>query len=167
MSKTSVKKALANLSREQIAGVLLDLYAARPEARQWLDFFADPKPREVRDKAVEAAVKECRRSKWGRSRMRISVLNNLTKQFATLGVDPVDVVELRMTICNLLCQVDRVLYLSDAQTKSIKTYFVKTIEAADTAGVLHETIERMEALRGMLNPNTQLGFLLGEFGQNG
>lgn len=159
MSKTSVKKALACLSREQIAGVLLDLYSARPEARQWLDFFAEPKPREARDRALEAALKECRRSKWGRSRMRISVLNNLTKQFATLGVDPSDVLELRLAICHLLCQVDMALYISEAQQNSIKGYFVKTIEAADAAGVLPETLEKLEGMKSMLKPNTQLRFL--------
>lgn len=167
MSKTSVKKALANLTREQIAGVLLDLYSARPEAREWLDFFAEPMPREAFDKAVDAALKECKRQKWGRSRMRISVLNNITKQYATLGVDPSDVVELRMMICNLLCQVDNAFYLTDTQQTSIKGYFAKTLEAAMAAGEMPRTLKTMEEQRAMLNPNSQLYYMLGVLDQKG
>ncbi len=167
MSKTKVKKALGELTREQLVEVLLDLYSARTQARDWLNFFAEPNTQTAKEKAIDAALKECRRSKWGRSRMRISVLNNLSKEFETLGVDTPDVIDLRLTICNFLCQVDSAFYLSEAQTESIKKYFVKTLEIALGAGTLPKVQARMQEMAEVARAGSALRRFLMDPGQNG
>ena len=39
MSKSTLRKALATLTKEQIEEMILDLYAARPKAKEYLDFW--------------------------------------------------------------------------------------------------------------------------------
>lgn len=42
MSKSTVKKALANLDAEALREMIMEMYAARREARDYLDFWASP-----------------------------------------------------------------------------------------------------------------------------
>lgn len=42
MSKTTVKKALAEFGEEELRGLILDLYAKSKEAKTLLDFYAVP-----------------------------------------------------------------------------------------------------------------------------
>ena len=42
MSKASVKKALKELDHEGLVNLLMDLYACRKEAKDFMEFWADP-----------------------------------------------------------------------------------------------------------------------------
>ena len=42
MSKTSLKKELSGYTKEQLIEVVLDLYAARKDVKDYFDFFLDP-----------------------------------------------------------------------------------------------------------------------------
>ena len=42
MSKTQVKKLLTGMSKEEVIDVVLELYDARKEAREYLDYYANP-----------------------------------------------------------------------------------------------------------------------------
>ena len=50
MSKTSLKKTLNSLTRDQIMEVVLDLYEARKEAREYLEYFISPDERGMAEK---------------------------------------------------------------------------------------------------------------------
>jgi hypothetical protein len=42
MSKTTVKKTLIAMSKEEIIDMVLAMYDARKEAKEYLEFFANP-----------------------------------------------------------------------------------------------------------------------------
>ena len=42
MSKSQVKKLLSGMSKEDVINVVLELYDARKEAREYLDYFVNP-----------------------------------------------------------------------------------------------------------------------------
>ena len=42
MSKTSLKKLLSELDRDQLAEMIVELYEARKEAREYLEYFVSP-----------------------------------------------------------------------------------------------------------------------------
>ena len=42
MSKIKLKKELQNMSREQLLDIILNVYDARKEAREYFEFFLNP-----------------------------------------------------------------------------------------------------------------------------
>ena len=58
MSKTSLKKTLNSLTRDQIMEVVLDLYEARKEAREYLEYFISPDERGMAEKTIATISKE-------------------------------------------------------------------------------------------------------------
>lgn len=89
MSKAKLKRQLQSLDHAQIMAMVLELYDIRRDAREYLDFWADPDP----EKAVEKAEKEVRKifhTTNGKPRRRPSMtdLNTIVKHFMTLGLDP-------------------------------------------------------------------------------
>lgn len=87
MSKTSLKKELAGYSKEQLIEVVLDLYESRKEVKEYFNFFLNPDSKKLFEKYQKAVYKEFARSKWGRSKARISVIKKLIKEFESFHPD--------------------------------------------------------------------------------
>ncbi len=88
MSKAGLKKQLANMTADQLRELVLELYDIRKEAKEYLDYWANPDPR----KAVEKAEKEVRRVFYTslttpRRRPALSDLNTIVRHFMTLALD--------------------------------------------------------------------------------
>lgn len=81
MSKASLRKELKNMSREQLEQIILDAYDARAEIKEYLEFFLNPDVDRLMKKHLEKVEKELRRYKWGSSKMRVSVIKKLVKDF--------------------------------------------------------------------------------------
>ena len=62
MSKTTLKKQLALMTAGQIAELVLDLYAARPEAKEYLDFYVQPDIDKRLERAKSNIKKEINRT---------------------------------------------------------------------------------------------------------
>ena len=58
MSKTTLKKFLSELNREQLAEVIIQVYESRKEAREFLDYFANPDEKAALDKYRAVIMKE-------------------------------------------------------------------------------------------------------------
>ncbi len=95
MSKTTVKKALEGLSREQLVEMILELYAARKEAKEYLDFWADP---DVERELEKATLKINRlfflSADKPRKKPKLSSVKSTVKSFMELVAD-------RDTVCRL------------------------------------------------------------------
>ena len=50
MSKTQLKKFLNTLNHDQITEMVLELYAARKEAKDYLDYFMNPDEEKMQEK---------------------------------------------------------------------------------------------------------------------
>lgn len=58
MSKSQVKKQLARMSKEEVINVVMELYDARKEARDYLDYFANPNESGELEKFKKIVLKE-------------------------------------------------------------------------------------------------------------
>lgn len=58
MSKSQVKKLLAGMSKEEVINVVLELYDARKEARDYLDYFVNPDEAGELEKFKKIVLKE-------------------------------------------------------------------------------------------------------------
>ncbi|MDE6577296.1 MAG: hypothetical protein K2J82_09740 [Muribaculaceae bacterium] len=95
MSKSKLKKYLQTLQSEQIIQVVMDLYDARKEAKEYLEFFLNPDSKE----ALEKAKKELFRNYFtpqGRTRAKVSTKtgNDIVNNFIRLDTDPETVADL-------------------------------------------------------------------------
>lgn len=91
MSKIQLKKELANLDREQLVQLILDMYSARKEAKEYFDFFVNPDVDALYEKYQKAVEKEIERGKYRRCTARISRIRASIKEFASYdpGAEPV------------------------------------------------------------------------------
>lgn len=87
MSKTSLKKTLKSLTRDQIMEVVLDLYEARKEAREYLEYFISPDERGMAEKTIATISKEFSPSR-GKAKARTSVCRRAIKDFTLLHPSP-------------------------------------------------------------------------------
>lgn len=113
MSKTALKKELKNLNEEQVKEMLLDLYSSCKEAREYLDFFIDPRVNELYDKYFSEIKKEALRSKHGRSTARISRIRSSIKRFLSFKAGAEFDISLMEQTINLLQHVEKYRYTSE------------------------------------------------------
>ena len=76
MSKTSLKKLLSELDRDQLAEMIVELYEARKEAREYLEYFVSPDENAMLEKYKSVIQKEFFPAK-SRPRARTSVCNSI------------------------------------------------------------------------------------------
>lgn len=101
MSKTTLKKLLQELDKEQIAQVLFDLYDARKDAREYLEYFVDPDENAMFEKYRGIITKEFLPAK-GRAKGRTSVCKRAVKDFTLLHPSPRLIAELKMYLVEMI-----------------------------------------------------------------
>lgn len=95
MSKTSLKKLLNGMDRDQLVEVMLELYDARKEARDYLEYYANPDENKMLEKYKGVIHKEFFPQK-GRAKGRTSVCKKALKEFSTLHPSPRRIADLRL-----------------------------------------------------------------------
>ncbi|MDE5643478.1 MAG: hypothetical protein K2I56_08295, partial [Muribaculaceae bacterium] len=65
MSKAKLKKELELMSREQLIDIILNVYSARKEAKEYFEFFLNPDSDALLEKYRELVKKEVIRAKRG------------------------------------------------------------------------------------------------------
>lgn len=101
MSKTTLKKLLLELDKDQLMQVILDLYNARKEAREYLEYFVDPDENAMFEKYRGIIIKEFFPVK-GRAKGRTSVCKKAIKDFSLLHPSPRLVGELKMCLIEMI-----------------------------------------------------------------
>lgn len=83
-----MKKELKSMTAQQMSQVILDLYEANKEAREYLEFFLDPDEEKLYGKYTALLSKEIFRGKHYKSTARISVIRKIIKRFDSFGTSP-------------------------------------------------------------------------------
>lgn len=83
MSKTDVKKYLMSLDKTSLVNLVMDLYVARKEAKEFLEYATRPNDNEKFKEYKEIITKEFF-PKRGDGKMRFSVCKKAVKDFKTL-----------------------------------------------------------------------------------
>lgn len=144
MSKTALRKELAKMSHEQLMTLILDLYSARPQAKEYFEFFLNPDEKILYDKYVKIVEKEAYRVKRGMLCARISQLNAHIKDFASFGVSASAVIDLTLHIARIILILERAYYMTDTLHNSGGKLVVAALERANAAGLFKETMQRVE-----------------------
>ena len=105
MSKAKLKKTLAEMPAEQIADLVLELYDARKEAKEYLEFWLDPDT----PKALEKARKKVERVFYSgedrpRKRPSLTELNRIARDFTAQVYDRDAVADLLLYIAEKECE---------------------------------------------------------------
>ena len=94
MSKTSLKKLLSTLTHDQIMEVVIELYEARKEAREYLEYFINPDEDAMAEKTKATISKEFSPVR-GKAKARPSVCRRAIKDFTLLHPSPRLIAEVR------------------------------------------------------------------------
>ena len=88
MSKTGLRKGLSELSKEEIIGVVCELYDSRKDAREYLDYWLDPDPEKALEDYKERVDKMFFYSTGkNRSQPAVNDLKRLVNHFSTIVFD--------------------------------------------------------------------------------
>ena len=161
MSKTLLKKELQHLDRDGVVQVLLDLYSSRKEARDWLDFFANPDVGKRLDKAREAINKELNRGR-GQSKARISHIRKTIKDFASLQPGDEAIAELMTHTVEQAYASSRRIRLSNTLIAGLQRLVTDIVAWLDEAGQLGTMMPRLQEATIALPPRSVLKPYLAE-----
>lgn len=85
MSKTEVKRLLNSMSKDEVVGMVMEMYCARREAKEYLDYFASPDEAGMLQKCKKIIDKEFGDDE--RSKCRFSVCRKAIADFKKLHPD--------------------------------------------------------------------------------
>ncbi|MDE6556177.1 MAG: hypothetical protein K2K55_04350 [Duncaniella sp.] len=171
MSKTSLRKATAAFSADEMRQLLFDLYAKSKEAKEWLDFYADPDVAKKLEAYKKPILKEVERYSHHAHRPRLAKIRPIIKKF--LIFDPGDpaVGELMaFTMLNLM-RIGAEAVFPDTTLEQIDKFFGETLTFLHTRRLLDEyepqfirALEKMKDFRYYPNPlRLRLGSTLAQF----
>lgn len=153
MSKTQLKKELVNLSQEQLIELITDLYEARKEAKDYLDFYVNPDINKRLDKARTAIVKEAVRKSRGYSRLRMTRIRGYIKDIASLNPGAEPVLEIMTYALECICAIGSKDWIKDATQRGSAKLLRDTVAYADRNGMLGDYLPRIEkAVNDMKSP---------------
>ena len=151
MSKNDLRRELLPLTREQLIDIITDAYSARKEIKAYFDFFVNPDVDKLSEKYQRDIAKELSRSKWGRSKARISVINKLLKDFQGYNPGNEHVLALYYYAIQLLLLTEYQLTFTDTLYKGISKLILKALEMADEQG---ESSKAIEIFSRIIDPET-------------
>lgn len=110
MSKTALRKELEQMTAAQLRDIILDAYGARPEIKEYFEFFLNPDADKLIERQTALAARELTRIKWGRSRARATVLKRLVRNVVSLNPGPETEMRMMMEVLSAIgstaCYVD-------------------------------------------------------------
>ncbi len=142
MSKTQLKKELMGMTTEQITELVLDLYAARPEAKEYLEFFLSPDIDKRLEKAKINIDKELlRNSRRGYYRPRMTRIKRFIRDIQSLNPGAEHVIDIYMYTLRRITVVGSDNWIKEATQRSAARLLTDTIKIADTAGRLDMVLD--------------------------
>lgn len=152
MSKATLKKALQNLEKEQIIEMVLDLHAARPEAKEYLEFWVSGDIESKMNKAKAAVTKEISRRQRTRPRPRMTKIKRYIKDIVSLNADSEAIAEIMTFAIEKMCLAGSEGWIKESTQKSTAKLLHDTLVYAYKNGEYYNTIGKLnEAIKNMRN----------------
>ena len=102
MSKTTLKKYLSGLEKEEIIQVILDLYDARKEAKEYLEYFVSPDEEKKLEECKNIIINEFH-PKRGIGKCRFSVCRKAISNYKKLHPSPENLGDLMICLVEQAC----------------------------------------------------------------
>lgn len=134
------------MTSEEKTELILDLYAARKEAKDYLEFFLKPDINALKEKSQKVVTKEInRRGKYGYSRPKITNIRNAVKDIDSVHPGEEYSINIRIFIIDeLITAVILGNSYSDASYKSLMKFLTEAVAIANESGFLDDTVESLE-----------------------
>lgn len=146
MSKSALKKELSGFTKEQLVGLVLELYDARKEVKEYFNFFMNPDSAKLYEKYRKLMDKEFSRSKWGHSKARISTIRKLLKEFESFSPDNKYRHIIYVQTIYFALYYDDYLYMPDTITNGIKKIVIDYLKYADSESLLDTALKNIEEI---------------------
>ncbi|MCM1331504.1 MAG: DUF6155 family protein [Bacteroides sp.] len=129
MSKTTLKKQIKELTKEQLIEVMLELYDARKEAREYLEYYVNPDENKMFEKYNAIIHKEFFPQK-GRAKGRTSVCKKAIKDFISLHPSPKLIAELKFSTVETIVKyaVNSRFWLRESQENTLLAFFKESLD---------------------------------------
>lgn len=145
MSKGALKKYLGTLQKGEIIEMVLDLYVARKEAKEYLEYFLNP-DEEEKLKEYKAIILNEFFPKRGDGKCRFSVCRKAISDFRKLHPSPKNLADLMLYLIENACKIANSWGdLWESFYDSTETNFIATMKFITKNGLLPKFQNRIEA----------------------
>lgn len=128
MSKSTVKRYLNDRSKEELVEILLDLYSAKKDAKDYLEYVTNPDDNKMLEHYKAIIVKEFFPTR-GEPKMRFSVCRKAISDFKQLNPDPALLSDLMVTLVEQACLfTDENGDMDEPFYTSLETNFVAAVK---------------------------------------
>lgn len=142
MSRTALRKELEALSAEQLRQLVLDAYDARKETKEYFEFFLNPNVDNMLERQTALIAKELNRTKWGRSRGRVTIIKKAVRDFISLNPGPEHCLDMLMGAVAQIGIADSYVDLTPALEKLALTLTTEFFVLADKALLAEQANDR-------------------------
>lgn len=143
MSKLQLKKELQNLDAVQLRELILDIYSARKEAKEYLEFFLNPDVAKLTEKYQKAIDKEMNRVHKRLVSPRITRIKKMLKEFDSFGTGAESELELRFFALTVGFRNGGAYWMSETAVKGLRGLMAEMLKIADLAGYADTTVSRI------------------------
>lgn len=174
MSKLTLRKTINGFEAPELRALILDLYSKSKEAKEILDFFADPDIARKTEEYKAILTREATRYSRRAFRPRMSRLRAAIRKFRLLEPGDEAVAELMVHTSLTLISLGAEKSLPDKLYLSIETFLSETFDFLADSGLLADNIARFrkasDSLRRLahgLRPNPLRDILARVMGARG
>ncbi|MEZ3590325.1 MAG: hypothetical protein K1V84_04760 [Muribaculaceae bacterium] len=144
MSKLKLKKELERMSPEHLRELLLDLYDARKEAKEYLEFYINPDAAKIIERYAKVIDREGERARRGR-RFRTTICSKAIKDFSSYGAGAEYEAQLMTRALDAALHVTASRYTDTIDRWSEKT-FADMLARLYSAGLLDTSLAAVKRL---------------------
>ena len=147
MSKTTLKKTLRELTRDQIIDVVLELYDARRDAREYLEYFVNPDEAGMAEKARAIIAKEFFPPR-GRAKGRSLICRRAIKDYTLLHPSPrhIAAVNLYLVECVITYAVAKRWWITETQEKLLHSALIEAVDYCISHDLYEDMHSRIAAI---------------------
>lgn len=147
MSKAKLKKALQALPKEELEVVLMELYEARKEAKEYLEYWLNPDAEKELEKCKKVVERQFLTPQGVFKRTpSLPVIAKTLKDFMSLCFDPEKIAELMLFIPECMCEWMEYRYRRVSYRSSLNKYLGEAalyVESNELEGLYGLRLERL------------------------
>ena len=146
MSKTTLKKELSAMDAPQLREMIMDVYDARKEAKEYFEFFLDPDVDKLFERRLAAFNKELSRSKWGRSKARVSTLKKIVADFVSFRPGAEHVRDFMVSSLKSLMIHEKYLTYTETQERYAARLILDIMKLSEAHGFFDSSLAMVQQL---------------------
>ncbi|MCM1111554.1 MAG: DUF6155 family protein [Clostridium sp.] len=146
MSKAQLKKALKDLSTEDLTYLLVQVYENRKEAKEYLDFWMNPDIDRKREEISRTIEKELQRVGRGKSKTRVSEIRKAVKRFASYEPETEMLLGFMLEVFMGLLAVNRKRWTTASFRNGTASFLNDSLEAVKVGGMPGDWFSRFVRL---------------------